>query len=59
MILVVVMILVDFGNAFWLCCSDEGEKTPVGCGDDFGWFRLILVVLEYGFRLILFDYFIR
>jgi len=27
----------------------EGEKTSVGCGDDFGWF---LVVLEYAFQLI-------
>jgi hypothetical protein len=31
---------------------DEGEKTSVGCGDDFGCFRLILVVLEYAFQLI-------
>lgn len=31
---------------------DEGEKTSVGCEDDFGCFRLILVVLEYVFQLI-------
>jgi hypothetical protein len=31
---------------------DEGEKTSLGCGDDFGCFRLILVVLEYAFQLI-------
>jgi hypothetical protein len=32
---------------------DEGKKTSVGCGDDFDCFRLILVVLEYAFQLIL------
>jgi hypothetical protein len=31
---------------------DEGEKTSVGCDNDFGCFRLILVVLEYAFQLI-------
>jgi hypothetical protein len=31
---------------------DEGENTSVGCGDDFGCFRLILVVLEYVFQLV-------
>jgi len=52
MILVAVMILVDFGNAFWLFAVMKERKHRLVA-------VMILVVLEYGFRLILFDYFIR
>jgi hypothetical protein len=31
---------------------DEGDKKSVGCSDYFDCFRLILVVLEYAFKLI-------